>query len=227
LATWLAAGALGLAGGCSQTPVTSTQPHDPLHGNRTPPGLPPLTDSPKTPGTPTSYPNNSSNLAPITGSDLTAVNTATLAGMSALGRPMAADDQGRPLPVAQFTSSSKDTTPGYIPPNPTPKVEPVPDINPQPSKSAPGPWQAPQSAHPTVQPVSNSVPVNNPATTEAATRQLQAHGVVNQKIDQLADGIHLTCYVARPTGGLITLEVTATDYATAAQAIVQQLEAHR
>lgn len=224
LVTLLAAGSFGLGltllTGCSQTPTTAAgQPHDPLHGVLTPPGgIPQPTGMPKTPGTPTSLTPRSSNqgVAPI-GSELSSTNNATLAGLSGpgpLGRPLAIDDQGRTLPPVQR---------GYPAPNANPKVEQVPDLNPTPPKLTPSSWQTEQPITPGVQPA-------NPAgaSNEIFTRQLQDRGVVNSKIDQLSEGVHLTCYVSRgPNGGLRILELTAVDYATAAQAILQQLDGAR
>ena len=214
---------LALLTGCSTTPTAATQPHDPLHGVLTPPGLPQPTHSPKTPGSPASFTpqSNNPNLKPI-GWDLSSSNNATLAGLSGqgpLGRPLAIDDQGRPLAPGQFTTGPKtQQTPvqlGYPGANPNPKVEAIPDAN-APSKYTPNSWQPEQPTGPA------------PNTPEALTRQLQERGVINQKLDQLSQGVHLTCYVSRgPEGGLRILEVTAVDYVSAAQAILQQLDTAR
>ncbi len=221
--------ALTLATGCTHTPTVATQPADPLNGNMTPPGTPPPTGAPKTTVAPTAFPNNNANqngLAPIGPTDLSAANNATLASMSGgpLGRPQF-DEQSRAAPPAQFTSNPKEapTQTGFPGPNVNPKVEAIPDANATPAKLGPTGWQTQQPVDSVVQPVSTST--SNAPTTEALTRQLQDRGVINQKIDQLSEGIHLTCYVSRPTGGLRVLEVTATDYATAVQAILQQLDA--
>jgi hypothetical protein len=216
--------ALTVATGCTHTPTAATVPADPLTGTMTPPGTPPPTGVPKTSAAPPPSPSYQNGLAPIGPNDLSAANNATLASMSGgpLGRPQPDDPYHAPA-QAQFTSNPKEAPPqtGYPAPNPNPKVEPIPDANPTPSKLGPGGWQTDPSVNAGVQPASAS----NAATTEALTRQLQDHGVVNQEINQLSDGIHLTCYVPRPTGGFRKLEVTATDYATAVQAILQQLDA--
>ena len=137
-----------------------------------------------------------------------------------LGRPQPDDPYRTP---AQFTSTPRDPAPttGYPAPNPNPKVEPIPDANPTPAKLGPTGWQTPHGAYTAVQPVSTS---NAAPTTDALKKQLEDRGVINQKIDQLPQGIHLTCYLPGPTGGLRQLEVTAADYATAVQAILQQLD---
>jgi hypothetical protein len=213
----LAVLALGLAlvGGCTSTPTASTQQHDPLHGVLTPPSIPQPNSAPKTPGQPTSLPaHNNQSFAPI-GSPLASTNNATLAGMSgsSLGRPLALDDQGRPLP-----GNPAPVVPAY---NPNPKVERVPDVLPTPGQLAPSSWQAPAVAK-EAQPVKVNA---SPALNEQLTRRLQERGLVDQKIEQVPQGIHLTCYFSRGLeGGLRMLEVTAVDYATAAAAILRQLD---
>jgi len=216
--------ALGLAPvlvtGCSTTPTASAQPHDPLHGVLTPPTIPQPTYAPKTPGTSTSFPGgNKQSSAPL-GSDLSSTNNATLAGLSGgpLGRPLAIDDQGRPQPgIWTPTSGTQQTpvNPAFPAYNPKPRVEKIPDIQPTQSKFTPSTWETPQ-------PTTTSI---TPATTEALTRQLQERGVINQKVDRVANGVELTCYVSRgPSGGLRVLEATASDYARAAEAILRQLD---
>ncbi len=212
----LALALIGLSG-CSGTPVVGGQhQHDPLVGNRTPPTIPQPTDAPKTAGTTTSLPRTGNQqFAPI-GSDLTSTNNATLASASGstLGRPLALDDQGR----AMAPNGPAPTQNPYPPYNPKPRVEKIPDAEPAQAKYTPSSWQSDRPA------ATNAIPAT---PTEALTRQLQERGVINQKIDQLSEGIHLTCYVSRGAGGLRVLEVTAVDYTTAVQAILHQLDAGR
>ena len=211
----LAVLALGVAlvNGCSTTPTASTHQPDPLHGNFTPPSIPLPNSAPKTPGQPTSLPPyNQQSIAPI-GSPLSSTNNATLAAGSSLGLPRAIDDQGKVVPGNQAP-----VVPAY---NPSPKVERVPDIVPTPNGLAPSTWQGPAAAK-EPQPVKVNA---SPAVNEQLTRALQERGMTDQKIDQVAGGVHLTCYFSRgPGGGLRMLEVTAVDYATAATAILRQFE---
>ena len=197
--------------GCAQTPTASTQPHDPLHGVMTPPGLPQPSSSPRTQGTPTSLPNNNQSFAPI-GTENSATNNATLAGLP-LGRPLAIDNQGKPQNALAPLAPAPQNVPGY---NPRPRVERVPDL--QPAKLTSGAWQSEQAGV-------NAQSGKMTPSTELLTQQLKDRGVINQKVDQLSQGVHLTCYASGgAAGGLRILEVTATDYATAAQAILRQLD---
>jgi hypothetical protein len=223
----LAAAALVCLNGCSTTPTASNQQHDPLHGVLTPPALPQPSSAPKTPGTPTSFPKQHSHQSG--GTDLISTNNATLAGMSSntLGRPLAIDDQGRTIPAGgQLTSGNwarpdQPQYPGY---NPNPRVEKVPDAEPTIAKS-PASWQSSWgSANPPATPTPAATPA--PTLTESLTKQLQDRGVINQKLDPLPTGVHLTCY-AQANGKMRILEATAVDYATAAQAILQQLDVAR
>lgn len=214
-----------LATGCSQTPTTAAQNVDPLTGVRTPPSTvaPPAHSS----STPTSTPSNSQTLnqnAPL--AIPTASNPATLAGSSwqgPLGTPQRIDDNRSAGPPFFSTSGSKSQTipEGWVPPNPNPKVEQVPDVNPTAPKVTAAPaWQTP-AIDPSVKPASVT-----PATNENELAQLlRQRGVQDQKVDQVPEGLRLTCYISRgPGGGLRILEVTAADYPTAAQAILKQLD---
>lgn len=228
----LMAAALFTVSGCSTTPTASTQNHDPLHGVLTPPSLPQPNSSPKTPGTPTSYPHSGQHSSQPNTPDLISTNNATLAGMSStLGRPLAIDNQGRALPGGQLTSGTwarpdQPQNPGY---NPNPRVEQVPDAVPTVAKNSPANWQSswgsanPPAATPGAAPVAAAAPT----LTETLTKQLQDRGVFNQKVESLPTGVHLTCYMSRPNGGPRILEATAVDFATAAQGILQQIDANR
>jgi len=205
--------------GCSATPTTAQQHHDPLHGILVPPGAPPQpTNSPKASGN-TLVPapqTGSINGVPSIPTNNTATNPATLASVSgipvSLSRPLAIDDEGK-------VQTARSQPSGFVPANPSPKFEPVPEAN----ASAPsGSWQLPATNVPPTLPPADSVNAN-PA--DALRQQLQARGVLNQKVDPIAEGVRLTCYVPRSDSqGLRVLEVTAADYATAAQAILRQLE---
>jgi hypothetical protein len=193
--------------GCSSTPTTAQHHVDPLLGHCTPPGQAPLPNSaPKTVNT--SIPAPQTGGIPPLPSNSLASNPAALAGASgtqvSLTKPLAITD-------AQLTAHSQPL--GYVPPNANPKVMPVPDTN----TSSTGSWQIPTSDVPPALPAA--------APADALRQQLQARGVLNQKVDPIPDGVRLTCYLPRSDGqGLRMLEVTAADYPTAAQAILRQLQ---
>jgi len=218
----------GLAG-CSSTGTNVTQHHDPLL-NRTPPSSI-AAPAPQTAGGPVTPVPSSSNPGQTSGVP-TSSNPATLAGASwqpPLGRPLAINDNNSTGPAfyaGQLTSTSR--TPhgdAFLPPNPNPKVEPVPDVHAAPSKVAPtSNWGGPPTETPTVKPVN----AMTPGSADGLYQQLKNRGVVDQKVDTTPEGLHLTCYVSRgPSGGLRILEVTAADYPAAAQAILKQLDAPR
>lgn len=195
--------------GCSNTPLTAQQNHDPLHGIRVPPGTQPQPGKGPTPQA--MEPGG----VPSLPTSLSASNNATLATSSGQGpwaRKLAIDDQGRPYTPGQLTSGSRD--PNYLPPNPNPKVEPVPDIN-APTKVTPaGNWQPPSPV------------AGGPSSDEMLFKHLQDRGILQQKQDTVPGGIRLTCY-ARSATGLRIYEATAADYPAAAQAILRQLDEAR
>jgi hypothetical protein len=195
--------------------MASAPPADPLHGVMVPPGLPPPSGAPKADaGTVTPVPQASNTGgAPALPPSFASSNPATLAGttgQSPLGRPLAIDDNhgGPPfLPVNRTAQA-----PGALGANPTPKVERVPDATPTTGSV--------QTNQPDVQPVS----ANQPTGDDALSKQLEDRGVINQKQEPVPEGVRLTCYVSRGPGlGLRIVEITAADYAAAAQAILQQL----
>lgn len=197
--------------GCSQAPTTAKQNHDPLHGILTPPGQPPQPGGAGKPSNPyATTPTDPPNATPTS---FSSTNPATLAigsGQGPLGRPLAIDDNGKPYPTGAG---------GYPGPNPTPRVEPVPDIGPAPMRPA-NDWKTPQIPAPNG---ASQIP-----TEQSLYAQLQSRGVLQQKQDAVPEGIRLTCYVSRgPEGGLRAVEVTAGDYSAAAQTMLQQLEAKR
>jgi hypothetical protein len=244
---WLSAvmaGSLGLGAaffaGCSQTPVANApQPADPLHGVLTPPGMPQPTNAPKAAVGWNPPPNQQFGVG-----DSSSTNNATLAGMTwqgPLGKPLAIDDNNKTPTPGQLTTSSKtqptQQAPGVLPPNPNPKVEAIPDAKPtvNPTVTPTGSWQpAPsnppgaQQDAPTIKPVVQTVGASSGAvpsvSNDSLDKQLQDRGVINQKVDQVPDGVKLTCYVGRPGGGFRILEATALDYNRAAQAIIQQID---
>lgn len=235
-----AGAALGLAlttmAGCSTTPTTATQSNDPLYGSRTPPGtvVPPQTPPQPTaaiapPGAPQA--NNNVGVAPLTSAAPGASNTANLAGTSWQSplAPIPLNNTGNGPPfVPQTTSSSKSPPPdpNYVPPNDHPRVEPVPDAKTPGAPNAPiAPipnWQAPAQTNPPIVRTANSVPVIDYA------KQLQDRGVIDQKVEQVPNGVQLTCYGPRDAEGRPRIsQVTAPDYARAAQAILNEFDGKR
>lgn len=222
---WAGLLALSLASGCTGTPHAQAPPHDPLHGVLVPPGIPQPTYAPKADGgVPTTPQAFNPGGVPATPASMSSSNPATLAGTSwqgPLGRPTALDDSGPPFLPGQSTLGSK--TPQVPGPNANPKVEAVPDNTP----STP-PIVTPTASWQTAAPVAPGVNVSQPSSAAILAKQLQDRGVINQKQDAVPEGIHLTCYLSRgPEAGLRILEVTAVDYSSAAQAILQQLDASR
>jgi hypothetical protein len=241
--------ALLVSAGCSSqaSVVNVPQPADPLLGVRTPPGMPPLTDSPP-PKAAVGWnppPSQQFGLA-----DTSSTNNATLAGMSwqgPLGKPLAIDDRGKPQAPGQLTGNTQQTpsNPMFVAPNPNPKVMPIPDSKPNNSTSS---WQPVQlntpqpltstptpPSTPTVQAI-GSGPAPAPAvqtvgsapsiSSDVVAKQLQDRGVINQKLDQVGDKVKLTCYILRSdNGGYRILEAIEPDYSSAARAIIQQIDA--
>jgi hypothetical protein len=207
-----------LAAGCSQNATVAQQNHDPLHGIMTPPGVPQPGSNAKGTQTPLSAPQaQQASGVPVMPTSLTSSNTATLAGKTGQGawsRHLAIDDEGRPV----------TPKPGFAAPNANPKVELVPDLDPNLKPASTGTWQAPTI------PATGGAPAGglSNATDETLFKQLQQRGILQQKQDPAPGGIRLTCYASRgPEGGLRIYEVTAADYASAAQAILQQLDGPR
>jgi hypothetical protein len=234
---WLSALLAGLGAmffaGCSNTPVVNVpHAHDPLHGVLVPPGMPQPTNTPKA-----SVGWNPAPAQQFGAADSTSTNNATLAGMSSqgqLGKPLAIDDSSRTQAPGQLTGKTPQTpvNPAFLAPNPTPKVQPIPDARPAGSSWQPVQLDTPQplADAPGVRPVVQTVGAAPPASanSDVLGKQLQDRGVINQKLDQVPDGVRLTCYVARTEGaGFRILEATAADYASAAQAIVRQLDSAR
>jgi hypothetical protein len=231
---WLSAvlaGSFGLGAtlfsGCSQTPVVNApQPADPLHGVLVPPGMPQPTNTPKANVGWNPAPSQQFGIA-----DTSSTNNATLAGMTwqgPLGKPLAIDDSNKTPTPGQLTTGAKTqqtpVTPGFQAPNANPKVELIPDT--KPANPPLTPTGSLQPVQPNPQPAVQTVGANSaPAvSTDVLGKQLQDRGVINQKLDQVPEGVKLTCYVARPGGaGFRILEATAVDYNSAAQAILQQI----
>jgi len=215
--------------------MASGPPPDPLYGVMVPPGAPQPTNTPKADGA--SVPQrpqawNNPGGVPAIPASLSSTNPATLAGTSGQG-PL-----GRPTPIADNNSSGPSFLPGQstlgsktqqvpemLGPNPNPRVEQVPDIKPASQPVTPASsWQTPQPDQPAVQ----SAAAVLPASAEILSKRLQERGVLDQKQEAVPEGVRLTCYLPRgPDGKLPILEVTAADYATAAQAILQKLDASR
>jgi hypothetical protein len=243
--------ALGLVAtvvtGCSNTPTNTPANNDPLTGPLIPPGNPP----PASTSVSTPVPQASAQPGlPTIPASLSASNTASIAGTSWQNPGSLAirdNSQTGPKPVIGQAANDRRTLqtpvsmPGY-PATPVPKVEPVPDAVPG-NVTPTGAWQAPasqpgavQTANaPPIAPATN-VPAPFTATTSAPAalppsanidplkKQLQDRGVINQTLDNVPEGVHLTCYVSRGAGLFPRIyEVTAADYATAVQSILQQL----
>ena len=214
--------AIGMATGCAQTPTTAQQSYDPLHGVRTPPGapVPPHAHAP-TATTSTVQPQQQAlnGTPPSTGP-----NPASLAGptwQSPLGRPVSLDQTGGPpfFPANQSRTQPGPMTPGFMPPNTNPRVEPVPDMTPAspPNVVPTGSVQASWSSGPGVV-TANAAPVAD------LTRQLQARGVINQKLDQTPQGPRWTFYISRGAAGITIAQPDAADYTAAAQAVLRELD---
>jgi hypothetical protein len=84
------------------------------------------------------------------------------------------------------------------------------------------------------EPKAASLPSSAAATTptpapEQLDALLQSRGVIGHKQEVVPGGIHLICAVSSPTNPNANqiYETTAPDYATAVQAIVAQIDAHR
>jgi hypothetical protein len=196
-----------------------------------PPGLPKPTNTPKADAgsvAPYAQASNPGGV-PLTPASLTSGNPATLAGTSwqgPLGRPTPIADNnssGPPFLPSQATAGSKtQQVPEMLGPNPNPRVEQVPDVAPPHQNVTPtSSWQLPQSNQPAVQTAS----ATQQSAEEILSKKLQERGVLDQKQEAVPEGVRLTCYLSRgPSGGLRVLEVTAADYPTAAQAILQQLD---
>jgi hypothetical protein len=232
------AGSLGLtitlATGCSNTQHATAPPADPLFGVTNPPGMPLPTSA--APAQQTSSLNNQGGVPALPTSN-SSTNTATLAAGSwqgPLGRPTPMDNNASgppfftPTPTPGSSTQQVPGSPAYVPPNPNPKVEVVPDIQPANPVTPTSSWQLPPAITPIptndakVQPAAAAQPANVEADL---SKQLQARGVVDQKRDVVPEGIKLTCYFAQePSGRRPILEVTAADYPSAARAMLQELD---
>src|SRR5688572_30625401 len=143
----LAWGALGLGvAGCSQTPTTSQQSHDPLTGVRVPPGTP---IAPATPASSSAtQPHANYPGVPPLPTALSATNTATIAGANWQTPGSLAINDRSPIRLeapGQLTSDPKGQTPvkpGFPSANAQPRVEAVPDAKPVQQPFAPA-WQPP------------------------------------------------------------------------------------
>ncbi|MBM3995403.1 MAG: hypothetical protein FJ303_14805 [Planctomycetes bacterium] len=232
---WIAlalCGLLGLMNGCSSTQHAAAPGPDPILGVLEPPGMPKPTSVPKTAAGPRAPQSYQQAGVPGLPTSLTSTNTATLATMSSqglLGQPLRIDDSNSSGPSFFNRPAGAPGVPGYIPPNPNPKVEPVPDSKPIIALAEPvTTWRTPPTAaadeRTPVLPASAALP----ASAELLSKQLQDLGVVEQEQVLVPEGIRLTCYVQRgPNAGLRILEATAVDYASAADAILKQLTTAR
>ena len=217
---------IALLSGCTHSPALTNQAPkgDPLFP------LPPAPAFPNQPGgvtptQPTAFNTGGVPAIPALHSPTNNATLASLSGQAPISNTLAINaSTGWTRTPGQLTNDQKPTptpvTPGFIPPNPSPKVEPVPDVgSPGQSITPTVSWQSSGSS-----PSPPPPPASPPTTDETLAKRLQERGVINQKQDQTPDGLRLTCYASRGPTGLRIYEVTAADYASAALAILQQLE---
>jgi len=140
-------------------------------------------------------------------------STAALATLPG-GRPLAIDDPRSADPAANSSA--------------TPHVQPIPrELPTNPALLTTGSWTQPTQQTP---PITPNLPP--PATVPAGDPQLallQARGAISQKVDNVAEGVHLTVIVpnrAAP-GSMRIFETTARDVTAAVQAIVEQIDQQR
>jgi hypothetical protein len=214
--TWASLGlCAGLTGaGCSTTAQTTAQATagDPLLGPTPPPSTLPVQAAPA---------NAEAWLAPIPPSSGVATN-ATLASQTppprslAIGEAPPGGSWQRNIDGAPATSNVLKAP---ITPASQIHVEPVPKDN---SFTA-APGQAIQPAGSWA--VSSPSPAAGPSL-EQLKQALDVRHVIGQQQENVPGGIHLRCVVTNPANPNANqiYETTAADYATAVQAIVQQID---
>jgi hypothetical protein len=208
--------------GCESVPTATQQSAgDPLLG-----------PAPANGNQPTPPANAQAWLAPIPPASGVATN-ASLAGQSqSLAIGDAATGEGWMRKIDGTPASGHA---GQVPITPvsqqsTPRVEPVPKDNSftaAPTQS----FQPAAVAAQSIQPASSWAASNPPAgpSAEQLKQMLDKCGVTSQQQQNVPGGIQLRCYVASqadPSARQV-YETTAVDYATAVQAIVQQIDQHR
>lgn len=251
LLAWAALGLGGsvIAGGCS--PMQTAGPsYEPLYGvfppggAPAPPGkfVPPASAGQKKPE---ESPRASAAAGvPALPTTTSSTNNATLASHSALpGSPPAlaipAARTGAAAPTDNSRSNAAPSELVFPPPNPNPKVVPVPRDTGAALPAPTGGVQAAGSWQPGTLPALGATsPINTPAvnvptaptalTPDTFGAQLAQRGyrLIQQKQAPLAGGIHLVC-LAAPTAqpeASTVFETTGPDFATAAQAILREAE---
>jgi hypothetical protein len=217
LLAWGSLGLLaGLAGaGCSSVPTTAQQsPGDPLLGP-----APPNANQPTPPA------NAQAWLAPIPPSAGVPTNAALAGQSQSLAIGAAPSGEGW-LRKIDGTPTPGNAGQAPITPVSQPRVEAIPKDN---SFTA-APTQSISTPVQSIQPT-GSWAASNPAagpTPEQLKQLLDARGVIGQKQDVVPGGILLRCVVSTPANPSANqvYETTAVDYATAVQAIVQQIDHH-
>jgi hypothetical protein len=218
--TWATLGLLAAFGsGCSSTPIASNDKMgDPLMGWAPPPAAP----------TP---PANAAAQAPVPPIPTTST--------SATNASLAAQTQPAPLAIGASdswirkvdTTAPATTGAGNVPITPVsqPKVYELPRDDGVAANAGQTPSQP-------IQPAGSWSAASGPPAVATATapnpdqlkQMLDQRHVVGQKQDVVAGGIHLTCVVNVPPATSNQIyETTAVDYATAVQAIAQQIDQHR
>ena len=218
---------MAITTGCQAPPTTTLQQNiDPLLGVKVPPGpVGPPSNAPTTASLWQAPPALGG--APANAVSPTSANTATMAGASSqspLGQPTPINDPNArpPFLPGQTQTVNAPLAPGAALPNPNPKVEPVPDTAPSaPPAVAPiANWQPTPGSQPVVQTASVAAP--------DYAKLLQDRGVRDQKVDQVPEGVRLTCYLPPDASGRPNIRyVTAKDYVTAVQAMLHDLDQPR
>lgn len=250
LVVWTALG-LGvgvIASGCS--PMQTAGPsYEPLYGVF-PPGGAPNPPGKLAPPASAATPKKADETTgaatgvPALPTALSSTNNATLASHSSLpGHPptlaIPATRAGTAAPADNSRSNAAPPESAFPPPNPNPKVVPVPRDTGAALPTTTGGVQAAGSWQPGTLPALGSTPavstpaVNVPTASDVLTpetfgAQLARRGyrLVQQKQAPLAGGVHLVCLAApaaNPDAPTV-FETTGPDYATAAQAILREAE---
>jgi hypothetical protein len=211
---------VGLTGaGCGSVPATTHQSAgEPLFG-----------ETPLNPAQPTPPANAQAWLAPIP----SASGVATNASLASQTQSLAIG--GAPTGEGWMRKIDGTPTPGQTPINPvsqqsTPRVEAVPKDNS--FTAAPTQSFQPAAAVPqSIQPTGSWAAATPPAgpSADQLKQMLDARGVNGQQQQNVPGGILLRCYVTSKSdpSARQVYETTAADYATAVQAIAQQIDQHR
>jgi hypothetical protein len=132
---------------------------------------------------------------------------------------------GRPLAIGETPSTDSAANPSTAP-----NVQPIPrDVPVNPALLTTGSWGTSTQPLQQTPPITPNLPP--PATTvspadDAQFAPLQARGAVNQKVDNVAEGVRVTAIVPNRdnSGSMRVFEATARDVPAAVQAIAQQID---